>query len=1217
MHAGHLSFLLLNILVSLICLIYAVNKWSVDFGDFWNPVQGRLISPYAALAKRLRFPHESQGYQWRFGFSVTLLLFVGTILRWVSEAGGPSTPIAPQGIVSLEVAFDPKTAGAILASWKATSKIWPQAWGVLLDTLFFIPAYVGLLYGLCRWTSVRAGEAVKRLKGRAYDRNKDLAARAGDVILRGVIAAGVLDLLENIILIIMLMVFGPRDNPNPGLLAPLCAGISTLKWAGIAMTVVYWLSLLYLNPDVRRFFGALRLTAASLVVPLLVSVVLNLGQGQEALRVLAEDMTVGEFPFHSRSYLWGFVNALWSVLENVRSGSVFSTGALGRLVGAVVGGLFLCLLAGYCAFLLLRESDWLAAASRSSPDGGGAAHPAAPSHEDGSAGAAWAGGHLPDIARAGTLLLIALAVYRASKPFQENAGARHTSEWFTLLILFPFLVLASVIVLGLHWLRRYDKSRSAGARPPRVIAWALRLRNRLNLEKLTGAADGGRKKYTEKRPGERVILAFKFLITSLVVSLLLALPGRYASVFALWFGPVFWLFFGAALVIPVFSLFALESIRTRIPLVPILLAMAAAWAALGLSDNHDARTLARYDRAITTSRTVPDARRRFLEWLAARKDLEAYRNPNTGRIDYPVFFVAAQGGGIRAAYQTSQTLATLQQRNPWFAQHTFAISSVSGGSLGAAIFAAMAAQQGEALNQKPGHPYKPQGSGMHWPTVADEIAGRDLLSLPIAQLLTTNFIQVFLPAPVGQFDRSRGLEYGLDRAWGGSWRTEHGSALDGNPFEKSFYALNSGAANGAVPALFLNSTCVETGNRLVVSSLAPTDPEPEYDGRRLPQEGHLDDDGLMNERPCVNGMRILAGVSPESDLPLSTAAVLSARFPIISSSGAVVEHKYIPPSDKNGVTTGYVTVKRRHVDGGYYENSGVGTLQDLLTALNADDYGPHPAVNDNLGPLANDRNTITPTIQAQSPEEAATLGLSDAVIRRLRGVTWRPVVLTLTFADGTESSFNRDDKETYSDASRLEALPRNWRKVFPRQTRAESVEPAAPAVALLGTVLEHNDLAHRRMERLLLRREASDACNSKSDRTDPKAPCFTSKLPGGKKRLLDFRFRSETADLPLGWMLSRAARAEIQRQIGDKKNIAKEFSKAIDQSRAEVQDHNTRKTRGRDGKTEVPLAPALRWRTEMHNQNLLAAFDKILEKSRKPLPVSAQPGSGSQKIDAR
>src|SRR5439155_950640 len=64
---------------------------------------------------------------------------------------------------------------------------------------------------------------------------------------------------------------------------------------------------------------------------------------------------------------------------------------------------------------------------------------------------------------------------------------------------------------------------------------------------------------------------------------------------------------------------------------------------------------------------------------------------------------------------------------------------------------------------------------------------------------------------------------------------------------------------------------------------------------------------------------------------LSTAAFASSRFPIITPSG------YLPVClGRPGPEPGPLRrVKYRVVDGGYFENSGITTMEDILTVLQA------------------------------------------------------------------------------------------------------------------------------------------------------------------------------------------------------------------------------------------------------------------------------------------
>ena len=76
---------------------------------------------------------------------------------------------------------------------------------------------------------------------------------------------------------------------------------------------------------------------------------------------------------------------------------------------------------------------------------------------------------------------------------------------------------------------------------------------------------------------------------------------------------------------------------------------------------------------------LPDARDAFRQWYLAREDRKEYADKQKR---YPVYVVAAQGGGIYAATHALTFLTSLQDACPRFAQHMFAISSVSGGSIG-------------------------------------------------------------------------------------------------------------------------------------------------------------------------------------------------------------------------------------------------------------------------------------------------------------------------------------------------------------------------------------------------------------------------------------------------------------------------------------------------------------------------------------------------------
>jgi len=269
----------------------------------------------------------------------------------------------------------------------------------------------------------------------------------------------------------------------------------------------------------------------------------------------------------------------------------------------------------------------------------------------------------------------------------------------------------------------------------------------------------------------------------------------------------------------------------------------------------------------------------FLTWF----DELASREGGTGAL--PVVIVAADGGGIRAAYWTAIVLGELQDRSAAqsvpFSRHVFAISGVSGGSLGAAIFAAIAAQR---LLLPPAAPAR------SWVQEADDVLGRDFLSPTLANALFPDLLQRFLPAPVFD-DRAIALEQSWERAWAAA----HVQGRAG--FSAPFHSLWAVSPH-SVPLLFLNGTTVESGQRAIIDPLATA--------------AHADD-------PFSSTLR--AGQVLGTQLPLSTAVLLSARF------------TYVSPAGLMGTSGPDARARQRIVDGGYFDNSGGVTAQEILRAI--------------------------------------------------------------------------------------------------------------------------------------------------------------------------------------------------------------------------------------------------------------------------------------------
>ncbi|MGC8644145.1 MAG: hypothetical protein ACP5XB_30160, partial [Isosphaeraceae bacterium] len=193
--------------------------------------------------------------------------------------------------------------------------------------------------------------------------------------------------------------------------------------------------------------------------------------------------------------------------------------------------------------------------------------------------------------------------------------------------------------------------------------------------------------------------------------------------------------------------------------------------------------------------------------------LEARRGPiQTAADRYPVFIVSAEGGGIRAACWTAGVLCALQDSEPQFADHVLGISSVSGGSLGAATFAALVREahlghldlaRSNANGEGPLQAY------------AAEVLSRDFLSPVLATMLIPDVAGCLLH--LEHFgDRASALEKAFEIAWR--------RAVGTNAFAEPLEALWMSSAQDHVPALFLNSTEPDTGQRIVNSHVV-IDPE--------------------------------------------------------------------------------------------------------------------------------------------------------------------------------------------------------------------------------------------------------------------------------------------------------------------------------------------------------------------------------------------------------
>lgn len=300
-----------------------------------------------------------------------------------------------------------------------------------------------------------------------------------------------------------------------------------------------------------------------------------------------------------------------------------------------------------------------------------------------------------------------------------------------------------------------------------------------------------------------------------------------------------------------------------------------------LNNNHAVRVIR--GNSVPVERKEPDSH--FQNWF---KSLQK----SDGRKPCPVFIVAAAGGGIRATYWTAAVLGRLADTcGAEWPKHVYAMSGISGGSIG---IAAHCVQIAEAFSSKNANDW----SSPHFFDNATSAFKRDLLSPILGYLLFPDMLQRFLPFPISYFDRARAFELAMEDC------VRQTDGIGSKRFEEHFMKLWSDPTI-PVPALLLNTTIVETGQRGILSNLK------------------------LDPNVFRDSLDLIEQTKEAQMMSLSTAAHLGARFTYVSPAGRM--------RLKNSKSFFQV------VDGGYFENSGTETARDLIRALrlNKDDIEVH------------------------------------------------------------------------------------------------------------------------------------------------------------------------------------------------------------------------------------------------------------------------------------
>ncbi|MGO7274682.1 hypothetical protein ACCT18_05190 [Rhizobium ruizarguesonis] len=342
------------------------------------------------------------------------------------------------------------------------------------------------------------------------------------------------------------------------------------------------------------------------------------------------------------------------------------------------------------------------------------------------------------------------------------------------------------------------------------------------------------------------------------------------------FGPAAVVLTACALLIPVLTTLSLVGSAFHIRVTEalfLLVVLFSLWV-----DNHEIRHAAsepvKQASAIAVRPTVEVA---YGKWRS--------QFPNPSPVPIPIIFVASEGGASRAGYWTGAVMSRLETATYGeFSRHIFAISSISGGSLGVGGFLA-------SIHDKQTQAAVTGGTTTLAGAVSNFV-GRDYLSPALAGGLFPDFLQRFIPISLFP-DRSAALE----RGWEAGWKSRCNNIACDHPdrMERDFLSLWSDDDSGRwLPAWLIGGALEEDGRPILTSNI--------YFG------DHIDAWDFHNVA--------------RRDVRLSTAILNGARFPLVSSSGTIVDPA-LPQKNK----------AVHIIDGGYFDAAGVETIRGRARAM--------------------------------------------------------------------------------------------------------------------------------------------------------------------------------------------------------------------------------------------------------------------------------------------
>ncbi|MCW3127710.1 MAG: hypothetical protein JWO03_3368 [Bacteroidetes bacterium] len=357
----------------------------------------------------------------------------------------------------------------------------------------------------------------------------------------------------------------------------------------------------------------------------------------------------------------------------------------------------------------------------------------------------------------------------------------------------------------------------------------------------------------------------------------------------------------------------------------------------------------------------------FSQWLSQKGRMDSIK-----RGSYTAYIVLSDGGGSRAGTWVGKVMSHMQdQTESRFGDHLLVMSGASGGTIGnTSFYTLLRAQLDHKIND-------------NFRKHIDTFYTADFLTYTAGRFLGPDFFRYLIPLPMD--DRAAALEVAFES-----------SGKD--PIIDSYLQRSIDEVfdtTGVLPAFFINAT--------------------EING----MPGYISRVNLRDKR--INIKRLLSDTSGNRiTMNMSTAAVLSSRFPYISPAGDIATLDF--------------------VDGGYFDNSGAGTAKSFMEGIYAAIDARHDSLlsanlrfqlveirnsavitpeSKAINPLVND--LFTPVVTLVGMQDASTKMGTYALTRYMRYMDHERRPLTIDLYDPKYKS----TKPNNSDALE-EDYPMSW-----------------------------------------------------------------------------------------------------------------------------------------------------------------------------------------------